>query len=582
MINIAMDWTEEQDQKEIAQRAGRMIDAIIASFHGMEIRAFSRLSVKELALLCRFPVHVATNQFIERLLRINFAREHGRYQSYPSVPDQTKYFRNTHESVVSYYYDYSINYNLLGELKRIISGKTTVADINKMKLLKPQGLLIGRKGFNLKAILRQIRQRFDKAYVVRLKPGVIGDRSNWMEEILRPENLFHFDYDPGNRQEDKLARICVRGCCSEVFHNRIDEIIAGLTEQQKTELADLFAKYIDRILPLSVIENLELRFKHYEKLLKGWSVREVHSFTGYYYNENFKVFAILAKRKNALLIGHQHGASNMLSSRKQASNELAFLDYYFTWGKNNSDWLKDDVELPRLKIFNCGSTYLNAIPKMGKSIINQERMTILYPSGPLMKFVADLEEISPEKNRAHRLRVLQYLKELRQRYPGIKILYKPFPGTFENDPIKKVFARELKEKIVEVVDQKPLNYYHQAGIVLWDTIGTGFAESVQSGAPTIVFHNEWEQQHATARGKEIDRELVDAGIAFYEIEAGLKAFDWAVNDPEGYSAIGKEAIKKFQAEVAWPVMVDEVAKQLDLLSSMRKQQEEESNEPTIF
>jgi hypothetical protein len=261
------------------------------------------------------------------------------------------------------------------------------------------------------------------------------------------------------------------------------------------------------------------------------------------------------------LVGQVHGASNILASYKNIRNELAFLDYYFTWGKNNSDWLKGGVELPRLKLLNYGSTYLNAIPKWEKSVINQDRITLLYPSGPLMEFMTDLEEISPEKNRVYRLRVLQYLKELRQRYPGMRILYKPFPGTFENDPIKEVFAQELKENIVELVNQRPLNCYCQADVVLWDTISTGFAESVQSGVPTLVFHNEWEYKQATDQGQAIDRELTRAGIVFYDIEAGLKSFKRVVDDLDGFFAGGREAIRKFQAEVAWPVSRQEFFEQ---------------------
>ena len=42
-----------------------------------------------------------------------------------------------------------------------------------------------------------------------------------------------------------------------------------------------------------------------------------------------------------------------------------------------------------------------------------------------------------EINLEHRLKVLNLIDELLKIYPGLNVLYKPFPGTFNNDPIKE-------------------------------------------------------------------------------------------------------------------------------------------------
>ena len=43
--------------------------------------------------------------------------------------------------------------------------------------------------------------------------------------------------------------------------------------------------------------------------------------------------------------------------------------------------------------------------------ISKENFTLLYASGPLMDFMSDLQELSPEKNLEHRLQVLNFLIE---------------------------------------------------------------------------------------------------------------------------------------------------------------------------
>ena len=44
---------------------------------------------------------------------------------------------------------------------------------------------------------------------------------------------------------------------------------------------------MDYILPLSIIEGLNERFNYYNQMLKGWSIEQIHAFTGYFYNDNF-------------------------------------------------------------------------------------------------------------------------------------------------------------------------------------------------------------------------------------------------------------------------------------------------------
>ena len=72
-------------------------------------------------------------------------------------------------------------------------------------------------------------------------------------------------------------------------------------------------------------------------ILNKWNIKYVHSCTGWYYNDNYKCFSILAKRKNAKLIGHEHGVNNFckffpdrnnLSPFYKGFSTLYFSDYY--------------------------------------------------------------------------------------------------------------------------------------------------------------------------------------------------------------------------------------------------------------
>ena len=148
-----------------------------------------------------------------------------------------------------------------------------------------------------------------------------------------------------------------------------------IDNDNKQQLSELFAEWIDHILPLFVIEGLHGRFNYYDKMLKNWEIKQVHSPLGYAYNDNYKCFAILAKRKNAKLIGHAHGVANFhkyIQDRKDLGNmykgfsELCFHDYYLVWGdprRNPSDVWRGVEREHDIKIINNGSVYLKNLKK---------------------------------------------------------------------------------------------------------------------------------------------------------------------------------------------------------------------------
>jgi len=229
------------------------------------------------------------------------------------------------------------------------------------------------------------------------------------------------------------------------------------------------------------------------------------------------------------------------------------LNYYFAWGKEDGNWLKGDYNLNGLKIKSSGSVYLSSQLEWRKQSINPTKIQLLFPSGPLMQFMSDLEEISPEKNYQHRLKIIELLEELWRRWPGLKVLYKPFLGTYAADPMKKIIEnKNYLGKIVLLTDH-PATLYDKVDIVLWDTISTGFAESVQAGVPTLVFHNRFEYDQSLPLGQAINRQLADCGMLFYDVEAGLQMFSGLVKDLAGFVQKREAAVKQFQMALASPI-----------------------------
>ena len=133
--------------------------------------------------------------------------------------------------------------------------------------------------------------------------------------------------------------------------------------EQIKKSAPLFSDCIDKILPLSIVEGLQARLDYYNLMLKNWKLEQVHSFTGYYYNENFKIFALLAKRNGANLVGHVHGANNYQYKSYKWSNELRFLDYYTTYGKHITDHIKSTPECKRVNYISTCLLYTSPSPR---------------------------------------------------------------------------------------------------------------------------------------------------------------------------------------------------------------------------
>ena len=576
MKNI--DWTDYFDRKKIVDIAHTIIDEIIESIHAQKFSIHTRhkLTVNELALLYRWPIYFAVNTFIERFIRLLYFKKTNVTEHYPPVHCVSEYYSHVGGSASAYYHDIEINQKLMYNIWLLINGNNNGFRTGKNGLPKCENENISelspyKRQYNFKSGIRFLKRItigfldfFRRKFLLS---EIVFLREKWFNNIYTDNNLFP-DMVYSNYKTDSNSRAMIRECCKTVFQNNMHNYIDELDLENRDHLLDLFSSWVDHAIPYSLIEGLGDRFNYYRKKLRGWNVKQIHTAIGHWYNDNFKVFSVLAKRKNAILIAHEHGVNNFVSFFPLQKNiptfykgitGIMFMDYYCDWGKDkvNDKWDRVEAKL-NTKIINTGSVYLSSMRKWKEKEICQDKIILFYSSGPLRDFMANLEEITPEKNFLQRKKVLNFVYTLLQSYSGLEVLYKPFPGIdSRNDPFLEVFSKELDNGTVRLTNEHPTQLMPEVDIVLFDMISTGFAEAIQIGVPTVVFSNRFDYEIASNEGKRINDELENCGVLFYNEEAGIKSFKKVVNDLPSFQESSKEPIKQFQEAVAYPVSAEE-------------------------
>ena len=207
------DWTDHFDQNNVACKADKIVDEIIIKIYQSKFAIHSNhnLSIFEVALLHRWPIYIGVNKFIERLLRITAMYRNRDAYDFPLTKPVDNYFKNTVQSVQSYYYDFSINYKILNDLSEIISGPRNGKNTDNIDLPRPQESLVQKMnaGIGLKNILRHIFISVEKIYVRIFKPKIIGESSGWFRKLFFFGHCIDFyahDFADQNKKIDVAAR----------------------------------------------------------------------------------------------------------------------------------------------------------------------------------------------------------------------------------------------------------------------------------------------------------------------------------------------------------------------------------------
>ena len=523
---------------------------------------------------------MGVNTFMERLTRTLYNFDKGLRGRYDARTYKPVYYNIIGHACSAYYNNTNLNYLLLNNLsdvfsRNIDSGQKEINlkdDANGTNVVTKH-----KRQYTPKSAMSFLKRRLIHAYLlwtkVYLRSPVAYEDSKWLNKIFsinqRIIELPQNDFSLNSKAREKIKE-----CCKNVFLNSTFYFEEKIHNQKKEQLSNLFSVWIDHIIPISLLEGLTYRFNFYRKILKGWNIKYVHSPIGFYYNDNFKCFAILAKRKKAKLIGHEHGVNNFLEynsvktgkSPLYKSRHLSYIfDYYLTLGNpklNLGDVWNDVEKLDNIKIINNGSVYFNSLNKWEKP--QGREITLLYVSGPSREFMANLQEVTPEKMLVHKKKIYCLLEELLCNYVGLNILYKTFMGIdLSNDPITKILPKYLEKGRVKLVNDQPVKLMPKVSITFFDMISTGFAEAVQIGVPTLIYNNKFDYELASDEGKIINDELEKCGIIFYERESGIKSFERIVNDLKVFQQASKEPIRRFQEAIAYPVSKKEFLKSID-------------------
>jgi len=559
-----INWCDEWSQVEVASKTDTFVNQIIDKIHLNKFNLHTKYALNnfELNLLYRWPIYVGTNLFMERFLKILFDKKMNIKKNYEKFNYNNIYSINTIEAITRYYYNTKINSNLLKSLSNIIiynlnDENSNFLNPNNLNKNKENTKLIYNFEIKIKNKIKKIFKIKDFLFYKFFKPKTLSDYSQWSKKAFSFWETINFKrhyFSDDALVPDLTKRIEFAQIFKKCFLENIDHFEKKFTFEQKTKLSELFSNWINFILPISLVEGLEQRIEFYRSLTKNWKIQELHSFSGYYYNENFKIFAFLSKRNGSKLIGHSHGSGNC-SYRSYKSfkenNELRFLDYYSTYGDYFPDDIDNKLKFSSAKIIPCGSAYLFSIKKKNKNYLDKKNFTLLYPAGPLMDYVTDLEEMPREINLEHRLKVLNLIDELLKIYPGLNVLYKPFPGTFNNDPIKERLSGWIKKKrIIIKLNNSPIKLFSTSDIVLWDTISTGFSESVAANIPTLVFNSKYELNQVPEKGKRMNEMLVNSDIQFFDTKTGLKAFGNLIKKYQEYNINSGEFLNKYKKDLA--------------------------------
>ena len=396
------------------------------------------------------------------------------------------YYASLNDFSINYYNNNELNSLLISDIENIIfNNKNIDQNFNQFTPKKPRKNYL-KKLLSLNYTLQDLSNFFKRKFInsrnINLENKNIDflfDNSQWLNIIFDDKNkIIELKYDVYDI--DTVSRSELRLCFFKEFYKFLNTFQKKnkLNNETKKLLSNLFSLWADCSFPQSIVEGLKDRINFYTKYTDKYRIKYIHSCHGFYYNENIKIISILAKRKKAKLIGHEHGVNNfqdhfptnrLLSNCYKTLIRFKYEDIYFAWGygKLSSHWNKVEIE-QKIKIYNFGSVYLNKISKdKNKKKINNN-IELFYISGPNRKHQVNLEDMTTEKNISHKINISHYLRKLLIANNKLKITYKPFMGAnLKNDETIKNFQDLIDAQRFVLTDKKPIKIMKNFDLVFF-------------------------------------------------------------------------------------------------------------------
>ena len=254
----------------------------------------------------------------------------------------------------------------------------------------------------------------------------------------------------------------------------------------------------------------------------------------------------------------------MISELKQF-----FSDYYLAWGNGAkvNQWDKVEEKF-NTKILNFGSNYLMRIKnKKNYRISQNNKLKIFYPSSPFKFYMTCLDEITPEENLIHKIKIAEFIEKIINEY-DLEFVFKNFNSKFINykdDPIINYLGKYLQNGKIKITNRKPIEIMKEFDLLLLDMVSTTFAESVSMGVPSLIFSNKFDYSILCNDGKIINDQLEKNKILFYDKHVAIENFKYFITNKESYFSDNRDLFIDYQKKIAYPVLTEEFNLKLNSL-----------------
>ena len=168
--------------------------------------------------------------------------------------------------------------------------------------------------------------------------------------------------------------------------------------------------------------------------------------------------------------------------------------------------------------------------------------------------MTNLEEMSPEDNLKHKIKICKFLKKIILK-KNIKLIYKQFPENVDNknDPFFKILKNEIKKEKVIISSENAVKIMHSVDLILFDLISTGFGEAININKPALVYTNKFEYNRASSEGKKINDLFYKTGIFFNNDSSGFRSIDLLIKNTKLFQRNRKNLINIFKQKISYPV-----------------------------
>jgi hypothetical protein len=259
--------------------------------------------------------------------------------------------------------------------------------------------------------------------------------------------------------------------------------------------SEKLASFLSKAIPVSHFEQRLMNFKSAVNIAKKIPVERLVQATALYYSSSASFLIAAYKSQGTKIIGIQHGGyyGYQTSHQYALAVEAVGCDKFISWGWTNWNYVNPilDAKIP-CKVLPIGSFHLQKCRKIAPKLRRRRetKNVLLCISGGIFDerirsdFVVD-RKLAKEYMWQDNFSVLAAFAK---KY-NLKVDVKVTPSQWREEMLESLKANfdgmDLRFEIFNK-NNAAWKHFHKYDLILWDTIGTGFFESVQMGYPTLL------------------------------------------------------------------------------------------------